>query len=337
MTAKPAFEQHEPTWLAHRFVPDTDSIQFRFVPREMRRSVPFLTDECLGSADHRVEVPRSRLDAPQRSDEAAGLHFLFHSAFCSSTMLAHALDRTGLSSSLSEPVILNDVVGYRRRGAPPAAVEAVARTALLLMARPFAGERGVVVKPSNIINPLIPALLAMAPGARAILLYARLDDFLASVAKKGLWCRLWVRELLRGYLTDGFVDLGFGPEELFLQSDLQVAAVGWLAQQQAFARLLEAQPGRLRSLVSDRLISEPSQVIAASLAHYGFDKSPQDYGAAIGRNSKTGGTFDAAEFEAERQAVRAAHSDELDKVSQWARHVAQTFGIPLELPAPLAP
>lgn len=335
MTAKPAFSQGDPAWLAHRFVPDADSIQFRFVAREDRSSVPFLTDEYLGQEAHRVEVPRAELRLAPDPGATQGLHFLFHSAFCSSTMLAHALDRRSVAASLSEPVILNDIVGFRRRGAPPAAVESVARTALALLARPFPGEQGVVVKPSNIVNPLIPALLALAPEARAILLHARLDDFLASVAKKGLWCRLWVRELLRGYLTDGFGNLGFGPEDLFLQSDLQIAAVGWLAQQQAFAKLLEAYPARLRSLVSSRLIAEPASVISASLHHYGFAADEADFSAAIGRDSKTGGAFDAATFESERETVRAAHGDELTKVSQWAHHVAHTFAIPLELPLPL--
>lgn len=335
MTAKPAFAQDDPAWLAHRYVPDTDSIQFRFVAREVRSSVPFLTDEYLEKEAHRVEVARGQLGLVASPDATQGMHFLFHSAFCSSTMLAHAFDRPGITASLSEPVILNDLVGYRRRGAPPASVESVARTALPLLARRFSGEQGMVVKPSNIVNPLIPALLTLAPSARAILLHARLDDFLVSVAKKGLWCRLWVRELLRGYLTDGFGNLGFGPEELFLQSDLQIAAVGWLAQQQAFAKLLEAYPDRLRSLVSHRLIDEPAAVIAAGFGHFGFAAPLADHGAAIARDSKTGGAFDADTFAAQQEAVRAAHADELTKVAQWARHLAQTFGIPLELPRPL--
>ncbi|WP_156839809.1 hypothetical protein [Novosphingobium aquimarinum] len=337
MTGNPAFAQTDAAWHAHRYVPDTDSIQFRLVPRALRSSVPFLTEECLGSEAQRVEVPRSGLEGAFTSGTASGLHFLFHSAFCSSTMLAHALDRPGRTASLSEPVILNDVVGFRRRGARPEAVEGVARTALRLLARPYPGEQGIVVKPSNIVNPLIPALLAMVPEARAILLYAPLEDFLASVAKKGLWCRLWVRELLRGYLTDGFGNLGFGPEELFLQSDLQIAAVGWLAQQQAFGKLLETQPGRLRSLASSHLIEEPAEVIAASIAHYGFDAAESEASGAIGRDSKTGGAFDAAAFQTQREAVRTAHGDELEKVSQWATHIAGTFSIPLELPRPLLP
>lgn len=335
MIGQPAFAPDDPNWLAHRFVPDTDGIQFRYVPRERRSSIPFLTDEYIGSGDSVIEVPREPLDEALGDGKAARLHFLFHSAFCSSTMLAHSLDRPGVSASLSEPVILNDLVGYRRRGAPPAAVERVARTALKLLARPFPAEQGMVIKPSNIVNPLIAPLLALVPSARAVLLYAPLEDFLASVAKKGLWCRIWVRELMRGYLNEGFGNLGFKPEDLFLQTDLQIAAVGWLAQQQAFAALLQAYPGRLSSLTSTRLLVEPERTIAASFTHYGFQAEPEGMIAAVGRDSKTGEAFDPRRFEAQRAAVRAAHEDELQKVEEWARHVAQTSAIPLDLPSPL--
>ncbi|PEQ12241.1 hypothetical protein B2G71_13720 [Novosphingobium sp. PC22D] len=327
----------DPEWMAHRYAPGSDSFHFRLVPRARRSEVPFLTDEYLGSDTNVIDVPRARLGALFEGAPPGRLNFVFHSAFCGSTMLAHAFDREGVSSSLSEPVALNDLVGFRRRGGDPKAVEALASATLRLLGRTYPGEQAVVVKPSNIVNPLIPALLGLAPDARGVLLHADLDDFLASVAKKGLWCRLWGRELLRGYLTDGFVDLGFSPEDLFLQSDLQVAAVGWLAQQQFFARLLGSPDTRLRALRAGDLVMRPEAAIAACSAHFGLatdeDALPQT--RAIGRDSKTGGAFDRARFEAERQKVRAAHGDELEKVAAWARAVAATFGIPLDLPRQL--
>ena len=79
--------------------------------------------------------------------------------------------------------------------------------------------------------------MALRPEARAIFLYAPLESFLISVARKGLGCRLWARELLEGQLRDGYVDLGFSSGDYFRQTDLQVAAVGWLAQHMAFRRL----------------------------------------------------------------------------------------------------
>ena len=58
-----------------------------------------------------------REEAARLLGEQAPIHFIFHSAFCASTMLVRALDVPGSAMGISEPVILNDMVGWRRRGA----------------------------------------------------------------------------------------------------------------------------------------------------------------------------------------------------------------------------
>lgn len=322
-------------WLAHRYDPRADAFQFRHVPRARHAEVPFLTDDCLG-ADERIRaLARERAG---RTAPAGRLHFVFHSAFCASTMLVRALDVQGIAMGLSEPVVLNDLVGWRRRGAEPRELERALRAALTLLARPFGDGEAVVVKPSNILNPLAPALLALRPEARAILLYAPLPVFLASVARKGLWCRLWVRELLEGLLQDGVVDLGFEPRDYFRQSDLQVAAVGWLAQQTLFARLIERLgPGRIASLDSSRLTATPVETVSAVARHLGLVATDGAIAvtAALSRDSKTGAAFATGQREREQEAARAAHGDELEKVEIWARAVADNAGVAVELPCPL--
>ena len=109
---------------------------------------------------------------------------------------------------LSEPAVLNDVVGFRRRGATPPAVARAADLSLRLLGRPFGPGEAVIVKPSNILNPLAELLLTIEREGRALFLYAPLETFLISVTRKGLHCRAWVRELLEGYVQEGFVDRG---------------------------------------------------------------------------------------------------------------------------------
>ena len=223
-------------WLAHRYDPQHDCFHYRFVPRARHATVPFITDEYLGAEASPLIIARADAAA------AAGLapvHFIFHSAYCASTMLVRALDVPGSAMGLSEPVLLNDMIGWRRRGADPRRHADVLRDGIGQLARPHAPGEAVVIKPSNVFNALADQTLTLFPGARALLLYAPLTDFLLSVARKGLWCRLWTRELLEGLLLDGLVDLGFEPRDFFRQSDLQVAAVGWLAQQALFHRLAE--------------------------------------------------------------------------------------------------
>lgn len=340
MNGLPPFNLADAEWLAHRHVEGADRMAFQHVARADHRTAPFLTDEYLGTGRARYELSVAECLA---GAAPRPMGFIFHSAFCGSTLLLSALDRPGLAMGLSEPVLLNDVVGFRRRGAAPAAVARLADAATRLLARPFAPEERVIVKPSNILNPLAELLLALRSDAPAILLHAPLETFLVSVVRKGLWCRLWVRELLEGFLTDQVVDLGMSANDYFRQSDLQVAATGWLAQHALFHRLAgKLGPSRVRTLDSEVLTGDPAAVLAAAAAHLGLAASADDLaamaaGPAFTRHSKSGAAFDTALRAAEYAEARRAHEDEIGKVVIWAQAVAEANGLPLDLPHPLLP
>lgn len=323
-------------WLTHRYDEDADCFQLRQLDRSQHDSAAFITDEYLGVE----ESPRviSRKDAIAGVSKTNTLHFILHSAFCASTMLARGFNLPGSSMGLKEPVLLNDIVGWRRRGAAPAAVAERLDHSLHMLARPFKGDKAVVVKPSNVFNALAPLALTMRPASKAILLYAPLPVFLVSVARKGLWCRLWCRELLEGLITDGIVNMGFEPRDYFRQSDLQIAAVGWLTQQQLFADMIDRfGPERIATLDSETLTLNPEPTLAAALRHFAMDVSPVQIAGhpAFATHSKFGGDFDVRNRATEHQAAAEAYGDEIEKVLVWAKAVADAAGIPLSLPAVL--
>lgn len=328
----------DPEWLAHRYVESKDAIQFRRVTRQDHARATFITDEYLPADLPRCEFPRRA--ALAGAPEPAPLHFIFHSAFCCSTLLARVFDREGLALGLKEPSILNDLVGWRRRGAAGRDVAERTDSALTLLARPFAPGEAVIVKPSNIANAHIRMMMALRPNAKALLLYAPLPLFLTSVAKKGLDGRLWVRELIAGFRTDELVQrLGFDDAALFGQTDLQIAASGWLAQQALFADLLPVLGRRVRTLDSETLLDRPEVAVAALADLYGFSLGERDVAdlvaASFGRNSKTGAAFGRSEREQEYAGAASAHHEELEKVTRWAEVVADTAGVPLQLGNPL--
>ena len=319
-------------WLAHRYDSSGDAFQLRHVKRQKHDAATFLTDEYLGVEPRPVVI--SRHDARALVGQNAELHFILHSAFCASTMLAKGFDLPGIAMGLKEPVLLNDIVGFRRRGAAPTAVAECLGAALEMLARPFGSDHAVVVKPSNIFNALAPAALTMRPKSKAILLYAPLPVFLLSVARKGLWCRLWCRELLEGQIMDGMVDLGFEMSDYFRQSDLQVAAIGWLAQQKLFHEMVRKfGPERIATLDSETLTARPGSALQAAAAHFGLGghRSANDAHPAFNTHSKFGGSFRTEDRRAEYELARQAHGDEIEKVLIWAEAVAVSAHVPLNL------
>lgn len=329
----------DPLWFPHRFEPTDDVVQFRHLERETHRAATFLTDIHLGEDKDIAVVGREAAIAA--AGPAAPLHFIFHSAFCCSTLLARAFDVEGVAMGLKEPVILNDLSGWKHRGGDPRLVARALDGAMRLLERPFATGEAVIVKPSNVINALSVAMLAMRPDARALLLYAPLRVYLGSVAKKGLEGRLWVRDLLVKQLKDGMIHLGFSEEDYLRHTDLQAAAVGWLAQHALFADLVRRYGSqRVRSIDSDTLMARPVESIAALARLYDLNVGA-DFaetvvaGPAFNSHSKSGESFDRAARAVENKDAASIHADEIEKVVVWAEAVAKNAGVALDPGAPL--
>ena len=329
----------DPAWIAHRYDPVYDVVHLLPVSREMQRSAIFLTDEYLPKGLEPLVVRRA--DAMAAAPPPAPLHFVFQSAYCCSTLVARAFDRPGWAMGLKEPLIFNDIVGWRRRGGQGPDIAKVLDDTLTLLARPFGPGEAVVVKPSSVANILAAPILTLRPATRALLLRAPLRTYLASVAKKGLDGRLWVRNVLLGLLDDQAIDLGFTTRDYLGQTDLQVAAVGWLAQQAIFQALAERfGPTRVRTLDSETLTADPATAMDRLAAFFGLPLDAVSLadivsGPAFTRHSKFGTDFATADRAEEHRTATETHADEIEKVAIWAEVVAQGAGIMFDPPASL--
>lgn len=326
-------------WLAHRYDEANDTIRFRLVPREEHRRLIFLTEAELGDGPMQI-FPRGDCFAEARQLELPTPRFIFHSAYCCSTLLARAFDVPGTSMGFREPQILNDISGLQLRRADPRQIAAAVDAALLLLARPLGTDETNVIKPSNVFNPSIPVTLAMRPDARAVLLYAPLESFLGSIARKEIEGRTWVRELMWKLIQLGQADsFGFTSEELYRQTDLQVAALAWLAQQAQFREIAAAHGDRVRTLDSESLLTKPRDAMAALSGLFGLDLDAGAIasGPAFSRHSKWGDDYHAADRQREREAGLDLHAREIEIVLKWARKVAEHAGVELAPPAPLLP
>ena len=336
MTA-PATLIRDPLWFAHRYDPGHDAFQFRHLTRAAHRAATFLTDEYLGAG---AITPLRRADILAARPVTAPLHFIFHSAFCCSTVFARALDVPGVAMGLKEPVLLNDLVGWQHRGGTAAQIAPVLDAGLTLLARPFAPGEAVIVKPSNVTNGLAPGMLTMRPGARALLLHAPLRVYLASIARKGMTGRLWVRELLVKQLREGLHRFGYSGEDYLGQTDLQIAAMGWLAQHALFAHMVAEFGDRVRTADSEVLMADPARAMAQLAAL--FELSLDDAaiaaivaGPAFHTHSKSGDSFGQSQRVAEQRIGASAHADEIEKAAIWAEAVAASAKVPMVLPGTL--
>lgn len=329
----------DPLWFAHRYDPGQDAVHFLLLPREVHRAATFITDEYLPADAAKLVLHRREVMAV--APPPGPVHFIFHSAFCCSTLLARAFDIESVSMGLKEPPWFNDLVGWKQRGGSARDIAAVLDNGLSLMSRPFGPGEAAIIKPSNVANAFGPAILTMRPAARALLLHAPLKAYLGSIVRKGMWGRLWVRDLLVKQLSDGLHDFGFGPTDYLGQTDLQVAAMSWLAQHRLFGRLVESfGPARVRTLDSETLVAKPAAALRALAALFGLSLNEAAIAAVIAgpafrTHSKFGQAFGAEERVAEQAETAALHHDEIDKVVVWTAAVAASAGVSMAPPAPL--
>lgn len=341
MTDQPADPRIDPLWIPHRI--DLDANEFEFVhwPRDRQRDATFLTHEYMEPRQGRLRVAADPI-RPADAARVGPLHFVFHSAFCGSTLLARMLDIPGSAMALKEPAILDDLAGLRRRGVPKDRLARLLAATLGWLSRPLAEGEITVAKPGNRVNVLIADILDQRPESRALFMYSALPDFLRSVAKRGLWGRRWARGLYLALAPDSSIDPGFDRHEVLQQTDLQIAATAWLMHQAQFAALADRfGPARVRTLDAQTLMTRPDPTLQAVSNHFGLALSAEMVaeivsGPVLRRNSKAADKpFDAANQQSANQRADAAHGEEISMVARWVEAVAAHGAIPMTLPCSL--
>lgn len=319
-------------WLPYRFDFRNNAIEFIHLPRAAHRQIAFLDQRHIPADLQRVSVPRHIVASADKA--AAPLHFIFHSGMACSTLLARALDVDGAVMGLKEPSILSDVVRYEQGGASAQDVGRALDDVLSLLARPFAAGEAVVVKSDSLSIRLADRILDSRSDSQAICLYAPLPGFLNSIAKKGVWGRIWGRKLLIGMLSARIVDVGFTKDDFFAQSDLQVAACAWLSFHRIFSRLLNRFGStRIRTIDSTTFSSSPDEVLHAVGEHFRLSLKREQVrrvveGPVFTLDSKTGDEFDATN---RGTKLDAAAVEEIDIVAGWSVKVAEAMGFPFDL------
>ena len=311
----------DPAWFPDALDASKGVIRFSRMTRDALSAEAFLDQRKNKSvtawADCRVDdiaphVPKSPAPA-----------FVYHSAFCGSTLLARALDVPGAVLSLKEPNILLDLVNARR--VSPALqtgnrFDEIAGTILALLARPRANGERVLIKPTNSVSPL--AAYTNAQGMKAIFLYGDLRDFLISLLKKGEPARAFIRQQYNIFALDRTGLSQIEPRQAMSFTDLQVAALVWRHQLEEFERLLKPSPNAA-SLNFERLTASPGAVLRAAVSHLSLPLSEgQIENAARGPVFQThakfaGEQYDAQKRKAENEAIGSQFNSELKLIEDW--------------------
>lgn len=221
-----------------------------FVPMDRaayHRSI-FLDNRISPADDGSMRLPLAAIARDIPAPHASG--WIFHIAHCGSTLLARALDFVSGNLVLREPLAL-------RQSAIARDPTRLALT-MAMTGKRYRADRPTLIKANVPVNFLLPDLARHTPpSARAILLFATLEDYLLAILRSDNH-REWVMRVTNQLAPHlGTLD-GLSVAER--------AAALWLAQMQAYTDTLASFPNA-RSLDAETFFNDPLPTLIAAADH----------------------------------------------------------------------
>ena len=321
-----------PNWYCHAINLDTGRLGFVKTTKSALSETTFLDDRFnvskLESASLSIQECVNFIDGK----ESAAPKYIFHTAFCCSTLLARCLDFPDSNVSVKEPAVLMALANYQRTGHKVLANvnEAKEIYGLVnhLLFRPFGENESVVVKPTNTVNNIICQLMATHTESKALFLHSDLKSFLISLLKKGEEGRGFARQLFNIFFMDSAEAQLLQQNQLLRMTDMQVAAIAWHLQlENYFDAFAEFNADKVKSLHCDRLLDSSNDILTKVVSNFDLIKLEENIDqllehAPLQKNSKTPGkAFTAEDRKAEHNQTEQLYRDSLNAIIPWAQQL----------------
>jgi hypothetical protein len=276
------------------------------------------------------------------------LGFLFHTAFCCSTLLARALQAVPRTHVLREPLALRDLADARRaaraRGASDPVGGALGRLTLDLLGKTFEPHATVVIKPTNLAANFAWDALSLAPHARGVVLSCSYDAWIVSCMKKLPDTRAKMPWLAAQLLLDDPLSAASLDIDATRLDETRAMVLVWFLQRRAWSMRLAAEGGvRLRSLDAEELLADPLTVLERVRYHLDLNHEPGRIAAIVAgpvwnthaKDPKA--PYDATRRAAENAQIRVRHREPLARARVFHDWLLARYPLPDVLPHPLLP
>lgn len=264
----------ERMWFPLRLDLASGKLTFVLADRETIAEQPFLEEERWNTRDlpHRQVDLQDVLAVEPAQPAKPRINFVWHTAFCCSTLISRALDRPGCNFSLREPSVLMAMADAKRDGQfEPGKRHAHLPEAMFAMFdQPFFPDAQVTVKPTNAANTLLAEAATLTDG-KMLFLYSDCRSFLISLAKRSEHGRSFARRLFTRIAGDGNAQAQWPMQKLFELSDLEIGALVWHMQIAEFQRVTPMlSEGRVASLDCDAFLAAPRATLEALDSFFGY-------------------------------------------------------------------
>jgi hypothetical protein len=324
----------DPAWLPSHYEARDDTFLFAHLPKETQRKLVFIDRRFLDQIEKSAPARLRDLPLAEVRKAARPAHYVFHTAFCCSTLLARALDAPGVSMGLKEPAVLVSLSDPALPRRPGGGVDPL-DLALDLLSRPLAKGETQIIKPSNTANTIAARILELKPEAKAIVLYSGLEAYLRATARMGATGRLFNRQIFAKFARVIPIRQQFSVQDLLLQTDLQIAAQVWMMQVAFLSTVISRfGPTRVRTLHCDTLLARKAEALTRLGRFFELNADAARWaeiasGPVFKRHAKRIGD---EPFDPSANAnADTVHAPEIAAILPWAEALAAHCAVPRDL------
>jgi len=272
------YKIQQPDFYLHRFNFQDNQASFLTMDRVAFKTSPFL--------DNRIKSVSSRpdniaLDTCLSSYNAISQHrppkIIFHTAYCCSTLLSRALDINDHTLVYREPVALHQLaVMKRRRQQFPDHYPLWDRYldfTLQMLAKTWEPTETPIIKATDSCNNIISEISAMTDNTSVILLYSKLEDFIASNLKSD-GRRKFLKNFVMRSSRDAIHQPLLGSIDASALNDAQSATYVWMVQILLYIDAINLK--NCRTLNAEDLLENPSKYLLHASQHFDLSLDRDD-------------------------------------------------------------
>jgi hypothetical protein len=308
----------------------TPGVSFVQAGRDIYRQSSFLDHRMLRNPGaKKTECGLEELLGHYRNCASGRVAFIFHIAYCCSTLLARYLELLPGSFVLKEPFILTQLAEMNRSSQVR---EDLARLCAQLLARTYDPAAMAVVKLADQCNAVAGALMASSGFQRSVFIGLELRSFLLSGLKTDQR-RAWVRR--RAELAA--IDIAPSPLAQIDPKGLgdgEACAFLWLTNGVLLQKLLKNVGSDGVLIIDGEEISDkPEETVRAVAAWFRLASSDSELRAVLndeasGHYSKNPGqAFTREDRRAELAAIYSELGNEVETTMKWASARAADLGL----------
>lgn len=262
------------------------------------------------------------------------VNFIFHTAFCGSTLLARYLDQPGWTFVYREPAILTSLVTHRfRRTLNSSLWSDTFKMSITLLSRTDSCNEVPIIKLHDGCSSIVHHLLSLHPDSKGLILYTDWYSFLLSIFRHP-FRRKWVRDRLQ--LTNCRDHDLLHDVDIASLTDSEATAYLWMAQMYTYLKAIEYHTRRLYSLECNILFQSPQNALRAIMDHFCISSS---YGVVIDDiarhekiHAKFGHEYDAKVSAAQNAFIAKIYKNEIRMAHRMIEKVAVKNPLITKLP-----